>query len=732
MTIAVTPEQEALRDASRRWAERHCSSESVRALVEAERVDVHDLLRAAGEQGLLGIHVGEEYGGGGGSLVDLAVVLEEFGRALVPGQVVPTVLAALVLERNGGDAAAELLPALVAGEVAVGVGIGDGELRLVDADGGLRLAGTHGAVLAAEEADRLLLPADHDGTLRWVLVDRQDLDVKTPTPLDGTRRVATVTAGDEAVPLVLDGLAVGEVEDLTILVLSAEAAGVAGWCLDASVEYARVREQFGRPIGIFQAVKHRCADMLVAVEEARAAAWDAARAAEHQPDERHLAAVIAAATAPEAAARCAKDTIQLHGGIGFTWEHDAHLYLRRAIAVRQVLGRTGAWLHRLGALAVEGRSRSLTVDVGASDDLRGEIRGLAEQAAALEDADRRRFLADHGFLAPHWPAPWGRDADPQAQLVIAEEMKTAGVSIPSLIMGDWVLPTLIAHGTEEQKERFMLPTLYGEITWCQMFSEPGAGSDLAGLSTKAEKVDGGWRLTGQKVWTSIAQWSDWAICLARTNPDAPKHLGISYFLVDMKAEGIDIRPLRELTGHAMFNEVFLDQVFVPDDLVVGEVDAGWSYARTTLDSERVAIASGIAVGDNVRALIDLAAKEPGGPSAELLAEVGRHVARETSLAVLGARMTTRALAGLQSGPTASVRKLVSAHQKQDVAELGLELLGPVGATMDDAAAFWGYQFLLMRSFTIFGGTSEIQRNVIGERILGLPRDDAAEPAAAGR
>jgi alkylation response protein AidB-like acyl-CoA dehydrogenase len=299
-------------------------------------------------------------------------------------------------------------------------------------------------------------------------------------------------------------------------------------------------------------------------------------------------------------------------------------------------------------------------------------------------------------------------------------------------MGDWVLPTLIAHGSDEQRDRFMMPSLYGELTWCQMFSEPDAGSDLASLSTKAERVDGGWLVNGRKVWTSIAQFSDWAICLVRTNPDAPKHAGITYLLVDMKSDGIDIRPLREMTGHEMFNEVHLDDVFVPDEYVVGEVDRGWQYARTTLDNERVAIAEGPVLDTILEDLIALAGRTGQDALPHVQEQLGELLCESSALAILGLRSTARTLAGLSSASTASVRKLVSAHHKQDVAELGLQLLGAEGATTEADAASWSFQFLLMRSFTIFGGTSEIQRNVIGERILSLPRDRRTGDAGRDR
>ena len=257
------------------------------------------------------------------------------------------------------------------------------------------------------------------------------------------------------------------------------------------------------------------------------------------------------------------------------------------------------------------------------------------------------MIADTGYLVPNWPEPWGLEADAIHQLVIDEEFREAHIRRRHLQVGAWVLPTLVAHGTAAQQERFIPPTLRGEILWCQMFSEPGAGSDLASLSTRAEKVDGGWSLTGQKVWTTMAHIADWGICLARTNPDAPKHLGISCFLVDMTSTGLDIRPLRELTGAEMFNEVFLDGVFVPDDLVVGEIDTGWEAARTTLANERVSMGSGSSFGPGVEGLLGHAAD---GASPVVVDHVGRLLAESHALAALGWRSTLRALSGAEPGP----------------------------------------------------------------------------------
>ncbi len=356
-----------------------------------------------------------------------------------------------------------------------------------------------------------------------------------------------------------------------------------------------------------------------------------------------------------------------------------------------------------------------------ADELRPAVRHLVQRVQGAKGTEaKRRQLVDTGLLTPHWPLPWGRHAGPAEQLVIDEEMEAAGVRRPSLAVGAWALPTIIAHGSAAQQERFVGPSLLGEITWCQLFSEPGAGSDLASLAMRAERVEGGWSLTGQKVWTSMAQKSDWGICLARSDPSVPKHEGITYFLVDMRSPGIEVRPLREITGEAMFNEVFFTDVFVPDDCVVGEPGDGWRLARTTLANERVSMSSGATFGFGIEWMLGSLPEE--GVDPVVLDHLGALLAEAQSVALLGARTTLRSVSGVEPGPEASVRKLLGAEHEQRVQELGLVLLGPRGACSEDEGRQWSWGLLSTRCLTIAGGTSEVQRNVIAERILGLPRD----------
>ncbi|MEO9220831.1 MAG: acyl-CoA dehydrogenase family protein, partial [Mycobacteriaceae bacterium] len=435
-------------------------------------------------------------------------------------------------------------------------------------------------------------------------------------------------------------------------------------------------------------------------------------------DELPLAAAVAAAVGLDAAVENAKDCIQVLGGIGFTWEHDAHFYLRRAIAVRQLLGGGARWRRRAAELALQGQRRTLSVELGEeAEAARSGIRARAEQIAALAPHEQRQGLIDSGYFTPHWPRPHGLDASPAQQLIIDEELSRAGVDRPDIIIGAWAVPTILAHGTPEQIEKFAGPTLSGEVFWCQLFSEPGAGSDLAALRTKAVRVDGGWRLSGQKVWTSRARDASWAICLARTDPEAPKHKGITYFLVDMAADGIDIRPLREVTGDAMFNEVFLDEVFVPDEAVVGEVNGGWKLARTTLANERVAMGRGSSLGQGVERLLTLAGDRGLTEDATVRERIGALVSEGQAKSLLELRATLHQLEGQDPGAESSVGKLVGVRHRQAISETALELLGPDGAESGPLVI----AFLNDRCLSIAGGTTQILLTVAAERVLGLPR-----------
>ena len=343
-------------------------------------------------------------------------------------------------------------------------------------------------------------------------------------------------------------------------------------------------------------------------------------------------------------------------------------------------------------------------------------------------------LAEAGLVAPHLPKPWGLGADANHQLLIDDELKRANVRLPINPIGiGWAGPTILYAGTEEQQRRWLPKLLSGQEFWCQLFSEPGAGSDLASLTTRAERDGDEWIISGQKVWTSYAHLATWGILLARTSNEGAPQKGISYFICPMHAPGVTIRPIIDITGDHAFNEVFLDEVRLPADYLIGDVNDGWRLAKVTLGNERVSLSGeGVLWGR--------------GPTAADLVELVRtsHVAHDELerdklvrcwshgeiLRLLRLRLVAAAQAGREPGAEASVRKALADDHGQEVMNLANRLAGPAGMLegrgpggIDGAdGSAWAFGFLYSQALTIGGGTSAVQRNIIGERVLDLPKE----------
>ncbi|MEV4355894.1 acyl-CoA dehydrogenase [Nonomuraea sp. NPDC049625] len=710
MGIGTTEEHQALAD-------------SVRGL--ATRTTEHAALAG---QGILGLHLPEECGGQGYGLLELCVALEALGERRVPGAYLPTVLTSAALTWPG-PAHPTALPQPGTGRPAGGAAVAGpgGQSSAVGAsliaglaDGSMTAAvafpaedGAPGRVLAlgSPEADLFLVPVDARG---WAVLDRADVVAEPADGVDLDRPLCSVIARTVPADRVLGEVPVRE---LAAVLLGADVCGVAAWAVRTAAEYAKVREQFGRPIGQFQGVKHRVAAALVTLEQARAAVWDAARALDATPGgglggEVRLAVGVAGVLGTEAAVRCAADAIQVLGGIGYTFEHDAHRYYRRALSDRMLAGDPGPWAEEVAGLAVAGVRRAMEPDLPEeAAAVRDAIRAEAESLRAEEPLARLGRFAREGWIMPYLPRPWGRDASPLEQVIIHQEFRD--LKRPNLGIAAWAVPSIVRYGTREQQERFLPRTFTGEIVWCQLFSEPGAGSDLAGLATKATRVEGGWSLTGQKIWTSLAQFAHWGICLARTSPEKAKHNGITYFLVDMASPGVTVRPLKEINGDEVFNEVFLDDVFVPDDLVVGAVDEGWRVARDTLSHERVALGDSWGPGSQHTDMAELIATLPPLRQSQR-EQAGRLWAEGQAISALGLRVTLSKLSGVDAATASSVRKLLGMRHAQAISEFCWSLA--------PASRRWNRMILATRAFTIGGGTTEVQLNIIAERALGLPRD----------
>ncbi|MCU1483560.1 MAG: acyl-CoA dehydrogenase domain protein [Actinomycetia bacterium] len=708
MPIAITDDHRALADTAADFLAKRNALGAARALLEAPTEELPGFWTDLVELGWLGLHVPEDQGGSGYTLEELVVVVEELGRAMAPGPFVPTVIASAVLAAVGDTTR---LAGLADGSVAAGIALGGD----VTVSGGT--ASCSALVLGGGLAQVLLVPAGDDVAVVEV---GDGVTVDVPKNLDPTRRSARVTF-DGASATVLPG-ARSTLVDLARVILSAEAVGVARACTEMAADYAKQRVQFGRVIGTYQAVKHHCANMAVATELATSAVWDAARAASTGGDQLRYAAAVAATLAGPAADLAANLNTQVHGGIAITWEHDAHLYLRRATVLETLLDHAAAAADLVDVTRA-GVERTKAVELPPeAEAIRTEVRAFVDSVKDLDDDARKARLLETGYAVPNWPKPYGRAAGAIEQLVIEEEFGTAGIKRPNYGITGWNILTLIQYADDDQKARWIRPALAQEVIWCQLFSEPDAGSDAAGVKTKATRVEGGWLVNGQKVWTSGAHVAGMGFATVRTNPDVPKHEGITTMVIDMHAPGVEVRPLKMTTGGSEFNEVFFNDVLVPDDDVVGPVDGGWTVARATLGNESVSIGGGgggLSVpGTAVLPAFDAHPERLAGGAARL----GRYMAEHQAMGLLNLRSANRAVAGGEPGPEGAITKLVLSELGHEVAAMFTELHGPDAVFIDDTTLISSMLVLMHRGMSIAGGTSEIKRNQIGERILGLPRD----------
>ncbi|MGZ4512092.1 MAG: acyl-CoA dehydrogenase [Mycobacterium sp.] len=721
MGIALTNDHRELAEVARAFLTSQKARWAARSLLDAADESRPPFWQNLVELGWLGLHVEEEHGGSGFGLPELVVVVEELGRAVAPGPFVPTVIASATIAKNGtAEQKSRLLPGLIDGTVTAGIGL-DGQVQLKDgvADGDA------GIVLGAGLAELLLIAA---GEVVLLLErGRAGVSVEVPDNFDPTRRSGRVRL--DHVSVSADDVLVGARNSALArarTLLAAEAVGGATDCVDAAVDYAKVRQQFGRTIATFQAVKHHCANMLVAAESGVAAVWDASRAAAEDSSEDdtqfQLAAAVAAALAFPAYARNAELNIQVHGGIGFTWEHDAHLHLRRALVIAALFG-GDAPARDVFERTAAGAKRENSLDLPPeAEELRTRIHADAAEIAPLDKEAQRDKLIETGYVMPHWPKPWGRAADAVEQLVIEEEFRAAGIKRPDYSITGWVILTLIQHGTDWQIERFVEKALRQEEIWCQLFSEPEAGSDAASVKTRATRVDGGWKINGQKVWTSGAQYCARGLATVRTDPEAPKHAGITTVIIDMKGPGVEVRPLRQITGGSEFNEVFFNDVFVPDEDVVGAPNSGWTVARATLGNERVSIGGSGSFYEGLASTLVRLAQQLSDRLAGAPIRIGSFLADDHALRLLNLRRAARSVEGAGPGPEGNITKLKLAEHMVDGAAIWAALSGPEVALTDGPGAVVGRLTMGARGMAIAGGTSEVTRNQIAERILGMPRD----------
>ncbi|MFC4944316.1 acyl-CoA dehydrogenase [Pseudonocardia sp. GCM10023141] len=755
-------------------------SQGRRSMDGGPPVDI-ELWKQLVELELVAMAMPERLGGAGGSTMDEVLLVEQLASVSAAVPMITTSCAADVLSRlvdSGSVEAADLASeaARMGRVVAAGISASAGlalDVSATRSDDRWVVSGSVPDLLEAAAAAVLLLPAVTSEGDAWfaVEIDPDRPCVRDQPSLDQMQRLGAVDLDDHPATLLGFVPQDGDLNAVVLaharLLLAAQALGSAAKALDMTVAYAKQRSAFGQPIGRFQAVKHTLAEMLVQVENARSAVYDGAWAVDEGRADSVLAVHMAKALGTENSVHVIHSAIQLHGGIGFTWEHDLHLLLRRAKTAELVLGQPDEHFDAIGtALVSQGAERSRATSVAAGSiadrEFQEELRSWLDENLPAgwgtphfrlppEPAERRAFLRDlqaifatGGWVGIHWPKEFGgRSATLPQQLIFNSELVDRAVpQMPGHRGLTIVGPTLIKHGTDEQRVRFLERIRCGADLWAGGFSEPEAGSDLAGLRTQA-MIDGDRVIVnGQKIWTSGAHFCDWIYTLVRTDPRRPRHEGISVVAIPLDTPGIRIQPIRQMNGVSGFNEVFFDDVEVPLDNIIGDVNAGWRVNRTTLSHEHFTLFIGSQARfarslDDIIGLATSTRATNGAPRSDDL-HVRNRLARAWTdsrlIRINGMRNVARVQAGAAPGPEGSIAKVFGQEAEKRLFELAIDVTGPAGVLDRGAVAAvgrgkWQFGYLGARAATIGGGTSEIHKNKISEGILGLPRDlgvDATE------
>lgn len=769
MNLLLNEDQRLIRESAENFLADVSTSAAVRAAMDsAQGFDEAVWQRIGCELGWCGIAVPEVHGGLGLGIVELAQVQELAGQRLLCAPFFSSVCLATVLLQQVGtaEAQAEWLPLLAAGAQRLSAPLpSDAQAFLAVsgvtahlADAAWTLSGQVSRVPDGAGADALLVIAAVEGqSLPALFVVRRNapgLQLSTTLGFDAGRRFAVANLHTVAAQRIDD--AARRVEGfaraaaLVRLLIAAEQLGAAQACLDLTVAYTAGRKQFGRTIAGFQAVKHRCAEMMVRIEALRSAVTGAAAlAAAGVP----LGELVAEAAATKALASdtlfwCAQEAIQLHGGVGFTWEYDPQLYFKRAQAASHWLGTADA-LRELAAAHLLAPSAMTASPANAGEQplagFRAEVADwmsthLVGRFASLrhrggpgdEEADPvlrklwERELAAGGWTGIGWPsAHGGRGLSIAEQVIFHEEYARAGAPGRMGHIGEGLLgPALIKFGTAAQQQRFLPRILDGSEYWAQGYSEPNAGSDLANVQTRCwQQADGSWCVQGQKVWTSLAQQADWIFVLARCEPGSRGSKGLAFLLLPLCQPGIEIRPIRQMGGGAEFNEVFFDGAQAEAGHIVGAPGEGWKVAMGLLEIERGVSTLGQQMHfQHELELVIAAARQRGltrSPAIrDRLAQAwhGLRVLRYHALRMLAGEDT------LSLGREALVYKYAWSSWHRDLGKLAMDVLGLEGESPDESVRALQQLFFFSRADTIYGGTSEIQLNLIAERGLGMPRE----------
>ncbi|MCM3562729.1 acyl-CoA dehydrogenase [Hydrogenophaga intermedia] len=713
--------------------------------------------------GWLGLCTPERYGGSGCGLAQAVQLLEQCGRALAPEPLVGGALLPAWLLLGGGNEALRAcwLPAMARGEKTLGVAWQEGEhdqtaraehVRATPHGGGFILDGTKRFVAAAGAAAGYIVSAQAPQGPVLVLVEsgRPGLALGERPRVDGGfwgelqfEEVAVAAEQILAGPVEADAV-LQRALDLARIATAAELLGVMGRALDSSVQYIAVREQFGRPVGSFQALQHRAVDLLIQVELTRAVVARSAEAADGAAGDLRrlaLAASQAKARASAAALAVTKGCIQLHGGIGYTDECAIGLYLKKAMVGAAWLG--GAGWHRrryndMGPISGGGETAPGAIGGGrpsiSHEELRRWIvdnfppqwRFPPNRLSLRETREWHARLHGRGWAAPNWPTEHGgMGLSAFEQVALQSEFDRHGIHIAPNMGIVMLGPLIIRYGTEAQKREILPRILSGQVLWCQGYSEPSAGSDLASLRTSAVADGDDFIVSGQKIWTSFAHEADMIFLLVRTDPRARKQDGISFLLADMRSPGITVKRIRNLGGGAEFCEVFFDNVRVPRSNLVGALNQGWTMAKSLLGSERIMIGNPRGVRAPLLQLRELARASGLEQDAAWRARHDELQLDVDDLDALFVRCADVLRRGLELGPEVSMLKIWATEAQQRVADLMLETAGESGVAdaslaLPGGALHPANVFFSARPATIYGGSNEIQRNILAKGVLELP------------
>lgn len=761
MNFEQTEEQAMLAEQAGRLLDERAHPDALRKLIDAGAEWDEGLWREVAAMGFLGATIPEEYGGLGMGRSDLAVLSEALGRKAgsLPFFSSAVLATEAILLAGSEEQKAEYLPKLASGELIGAFAYAEGDhaeiaKQSVAFDGG-RLSGSKYPVADAGIAELYIVIAEDKGEPVMTLVDAKAAGI-TKTKLesfDELRAHYRLDFDDTPAELLSSDVAVAldTLFDRATVQSAFEAVGGSDACISMARDYALDRKIFGRSLASYQAIKHKLADLTMKLELARSAAAFAAWCADHDPAHLSHAAAAARLTAIDAYENAARENLQVHGGIGYTFEANCHFHYRRERTLSLSLGSREYWAERLiKTLPADGTSLEAidasNLDSDSDADFRKMAKKwLAENAPEFE-LPRGEKISDtrHAEVARGWQKRLhkgryaglmlpkeigGRGASLMEALIFADE--EAQYNVPrgpfTKIGLNMALPVILKHGRPDQIERFVEPTLSGEIAWCQLFSEPGAGSDLAGLRTKAVKDGDDWIVNGQKVWSSWAHLTDWAILIVRTDPTVPKHKGLTFFLLDMKTHGVETRPIRQISGEHDFNETFLTDVRIPDENRIGEVGEGWSCAMTVLMGERLGSGGGPAEG-GIGALIKLASKVQRGNGTAIddpyiRTRLAGYLADEQAEAQFQARLRAMVARGEDPGALASIVKLAAASRMQNSSGFAMEFRGAGGIAHDpsdsESQRIWD-DYIWATALRVAGGADEVLKNQISERVLGMP------------